>query len=172
MFIFSYQQQRKKEGSKESSSQDGVSEIYSRKETVSNKTQTDSQNTDTDVKSSVKTKAAPEKSETKEKGFCGLSKGFLSGLSTKSEPVTRSSSSSSKKKTDTKEEIPFIEKKDDNESLRLSEVQETMNKTSENLMKNQGRSGLIREEGVFDDNFSYFSSKPYVVTNMLCFNAE
>lgn len=130
-------QQTKKEGSKESSSQDGVSEIYSRKETVSNKTQTDSQNTDTDVKSSVKTKAAPKKSETKEKGFGGFSKGFLSGLNTKSEPVTRSSSSSSKKKTDTKEEIPFIEKKDDNESLRLSEVQETMNKTSENLMKNQ-----------------------------------
>ena len=136
MFIFSYQQQPKTEGSKESASQDGVSEIYSRKETVSNKTQTDSQNTDTDVKSSVKTKAAPKKPETKEKGFGGFAKGFLSGSNTKS--------SSSKKKTDTKEEIPYIEKKDDSESLRLSEVQETMNKTSENLMKNQGRSGFIR----------------------------
>ena len=144
MFIFSYQQQPKTEGSKESASQDGVSEIYSRKETVSNKTRTDSQNTDTDVKSSVKTKAAPKKSETKEKGFGGFPKGFLSGSNTKSKPETRSSSSSSKKKTDTKEEIPYIEKKDDSESLRLSEVQETMNKTSENLMKNQGRSGLIR----------------------------
>lgn len=154
------QQQPKTEGSKESASQDGVSEIYTRKKAVSDKTQTDSQNTDTDVKSSVKTKAAPKQSETKEKGFAGFSKGFLSG----SKPVTRSSSKSSKKSTDTQEEIPYIEKKDDSESLKLSEVQETMNKTSENLMKNQEwvTDDLLGKVGENESVMKGFQNQEYV----------
>ena len=82
--------------------------------------------------------------------FGGMKKGFMFGGPPKSKQATKSDSSTisalkNNKNSDVKsgktlEDIPFIKKNDNaqQESLKLSEVQETMEKTNAKLLENKG----------------------------------
>ena len=141
-----FQEKPKTEKSKPNTTVETGHEIYNRKKNVSDSSAANTKKT----VSAEKAKSATVQSEkTKESGaFGGMKKGFLFGSPSKPKPVKQDmgarpkvpTNEDQKKKATTLEDIPFIEKKDKSETLKLDEVQETMNKTGENLLKKQGKS--------------------------------
>lgn len=143
------QEQTETKSAKSYTSKEPVSELYNGKENVSDVTESDRQKTNPIGKSNNKVTNTPEETKIRETAFGGMRKGFLFGSSTKSNPVkqekkdnaglTKSGAGGEQKTKATLEDIPFLKKqeKDVGERLKIPEVQETMNKTAENLSKNQ-----------------------------------
>ena len=114
----------------DSRKEDNISEIYNRKDSVKSNTENlDSETTQTKAKNG---------------GFGGLQKGFLFGGNTKPKTVETDVGSvkeaQSDKKASTIEEIPFITKRDKDETgeLKLPEVQAKISEASEKLLGDKG----------------------------------
>ena len=162
------QEERTRGQSKPSTTNDTCHEIYNRKKNVADSSAANTQKTVSADKAKSETvqtektkdgggfggmkkgflfgssKPAPVKQDTgaRSKVFASgeKKKATLEDIPVKQDTGARSKvfASGEKKKT-TLEDIPFVQKKDKSETLKLEEVQETMNKTSENLLKKQGR---------------------------------